>query len=103
MVLPWLNQGSPMVVHYGAWSYHGRTMVYLPLYHGRFCRGTPILVNVHKSPEVDEWLSKSESRINNHLFKGLTGPIGKESESTLSTQCRFIELAISKVNSYTIF
>jgi len=36
--------------------------------HGPFCRGTPILVNLDKSPEVDELLSKSGSRINNHLF-----------------------------------
>jgi len=37
-------------------------------YHGRFCRRTPVLVNLDKSPEVDKWLSKNGSRINNHFF-----------------------------------
>jgi len=62
------------------WSRHGRTMVHLPWfsngstmfqpwsYNGWFCNGAPILVNLDNSPEVDEWLSKSGSRINNHLF-----------------------------------
>jgi len=41
-----------------------------PWYHGWFCSGTPILVNLDNLPEVDEWLSKSGSRINrpNRLF-----------------------------------
>jgi len=79
MVLSWLNQGS-------AWSYHGITMV-VPWYdhgepwldygmttmvelryHSRFCRRTSILANLDKSPEVDEWISNSGSRTNNHLF-----------------------------------
>jgi len=56
------------------WSkcdYHGQTIVYLPWYnHGGFCPGTPIdpPVNLDKSPEVDEWLSKSGPRINSRLF-----------------------------------
>jgi len=36
-------------------------------YYGRFCRGTPILVNLDNSPEVDKWLSKSGFRITNHI------------------------------------
>jgi len=32
------------------------------------CRETPILVDLDKSLEVDEWLSKSGSRINNLMF-----------------------------------
>jgi len=45
------------------------TMV-VPWYNGRFRHGTPILVNLVKSPEVGEWLGKSGSMINNHLFTG---------------------------------
>jgi len=61
MYKPWLNpttclnQGSP-------WSYHSKPMVKL-WYHDRFCHGTPILVNLHKSPKVDKRFSKSRSRI----------------------------------------
>jgi len=53
--------------------YHGWTMVnlgwtrvwppYKLWYHGWFCRATPVLVNLDKSLEVGEWLSKSGSRI----------------------------------------
>jgi len=62
----------------------GRTMVYLPWYdrdgtvvepgydhgelcldRGRFCRGTPVLVNLDNLLVVVEWLSKSGSRVNN--------------------------------------
>jgi len=47
MVQPWYSCGSRIVV--------------VRLYHGRFCRGTPILVNFDRSPEIDERLSKSGS------------------------------------------
>lgn len=39
------------------------TTIVEPWYNGRFRRGIPILVNFDRSPEFDEWLSKSESRI----------------------------------------
>jgi len=39
-----------------------------PWYHREFCHGTTILVNLDKAPEVDKWVSKSGSRINNHLL-----------------------------------
>jgi len=60
VVEPWSNSASfTMVQGYtvinGTWLSHG-------------CRGTPVLLNLDKSPEVDKWLSKSGSRINNHLF-----------------------------------
>jgi len=45
-------------------DYHGSTTVY----DGRLYRATPILVNLDRSPEVDENLSKSRSRIHNHSF-----------------------------------
>jgi len=70
VVVPWLNQGSP-------WSYHGTTLVnpgwttvWWRWYDGSVAELliAPIPVTLYKSPEVDEWLYKSGSRINNHLF-----------------------------------
>jgi len=49
---PWLDQGMTTIVE--RW------------FRSRFCRGTPIL-NLDNSPEVDEWRSKSGSRISNHF------------------------------------
>jgi len=40
----------------------------VPWYDGQFYRGTPILVNLDSSSNVNENFRKSGSRINNHLF-----------------------------------
>jgi len=50
--------------------YHGSRTMVEPWYHSRFCRRTSIglLVNLDKLLEVDEWLSKNGSKINNYLF-----------------------------------
>jgi len=59
----WYDHGEP-------WLIHGLTTMVEPwLNYARFCRGTPIPVNLDNSPEVDKWLSRNESRINNHLFR----------------------------------
>jgi len=61
IAVSWLcNRGKPSLDH-------GMDTVVEPWYHGRFYRKTPILVNLNTSPEVDEWLSKIGSKINNHL------------------------------------
>jgi len=46
----------------------GLDWIVLLWYDGRFCCGTPILVNLDNSPEIDKWLIKSGSKINNHVF-----------------------------------
>jgi len=62
-----------MVQYHGEpWLDHGITTMVKPWYHGLFCRETPILVNLDKSPEIDKWLSKMGSRINYHLSTTLT-------------------------------
>jgi len=61
MVVPWYDLGKP-------WLDHDYQSMVKPRYHDRFCRGTPILVNLDLSPEVFKWLSKSGSWINNHLL-----------------------------------
>jgi len=79
---PWYeNHGSIMAepwYHHLTWYNHGGTMLNKPRFnHGHtmvpwwlcdFCYGTLILVNLDKSPEVDENLSKNGFRINNRLF-----------------------------------
>jgi len=69
--LPWLYHGVGVeprficynTITYEPWWYRGMTTIVEPWYNGRFRRGIPILVNFDRSPEFDEWLSKSESRI----------------------------------------
>jgi len=61
MVVPWYNYGEP-------WLDYGMTTMVEPWYHGRFCHGTPILLNLDNSLRVEKWHSKSGSKIKNHLF-----------------------------------
>jgi len=67
MVVPGLNHGTTTIIprykNGKPWLDHGMTTMVEPCYHGRFCRGTPTLVNLDKSLEVDEWLSKRRSKI----------------------------------------
>jgi len=83
---PWLNYGWTMIVepwficHGQPCMNHGGIMVepsYVPeprfttvepWYHGRFCCGTPILVNLDYSPEVDKWFSKSGFRLKSLVY-----------------------------------
>jgi len=55
---------------YEPWSYHGEPWLDHGMTttdeHRRFCYGTP--GKLSQSPDVDENLSKSGSKINNHLF-----------------------------------
>jgi len=59
--LGWYNNTEP-------WFQHSMTVVVEPRCHGRFCRGTSIVVNLDKSPEVRGWFSKSGSVVDNHLL-----------------------------------
>jgi len=66
LVQPCVNHGG-IVVEPGITIVQPRYNMVQPWW-GRFCHGTPILVNLVKSLEVDEWLRKSGSRINNCSF-----------------------------------
>jgi len=68
-------------------SYHGTTMTE-PWYRGRFCRETPLPVTLDKSPKVDEWRSKSGSRINNHLLTYLLALLWQAVYMYAAERCR---------------
>jgi len=90
VVAPWFNHGSRAVVqpcsrtmvelmvapllshgNRGMFIYHvpyGSCTMVVPWYHGRFNRGTTMLYNLDRSPEVREKVSKIGSKINNDLF-----------------------------------
>jgi len=68
-----LDLGKLMTVklwsrHHEPWFNNGMTTTVEPWFHGQFYHGTPVLVNLDKSLEVDENRSKSGSKTNNHLF-----------------------------------
>jgi len=85
MVVPWYNHDEVQLDH-------NMTIIVEPWYQGRFCHGTPILVNLEKASEVDKWYSKSGSEINICLFPSCP-IVNKFTNATHFDFLQFLEIA----------